>query len=114
VTEVCTYVTERIAVHGSGKAGGEWVPVASASVYMDHPYATPLDHTLNIDVFTDRDGRSRHVALELSLESAQALLGAISRALEASVQKPGKMTRSASRSTPLLSTAGVGAGSRRP
>jgi Family of unknown function (DUF6295) len=81
---MCTYATERLVVRGSGKAAGEWVPVASASVYLDHPYATPLDHTLNIDVFTDPGGRSRHLALELSLESAQALMDAISRALGAS------------------------------
>jgi hypothetical protein len=79
---VCTYATERFVVRGSGKAAGGWAPVTSASVYVDHPYATPLEHTLNIDVFTGSDGRSRHIALELSVGSAQALAGAISRALE--------------------------------
>ncbi len=80
---MCTYATERLAVRGSGKAAGAWAAVASASVYVDHPYATPLEHTLNIDLFTDSDGRSRHVAVELSLESAEALRAAITRALEA-------------------------------
>lgn len=83
---MCTYVTERIDLRGSAKAGGRWDPVVRASVYLDHPYTTPLDHTLNIDVFTDSEARSRHVALELSLESARELLDAMTRALAAAAQ----------------------------
>jgi len=78
---MCTYATEHIVVRGSGKTAGTWVPVATASVYVDHPYATPLEHTLNIDLFSESEGRSRQIALELSLESAHALLEAITRAL---------------------------------
>jgi hypothetical protein len=78
---VCTYATQRIAVRGSGKAASRWEPVVSASVYLDHPYATALDHTLNVDLFIDGDARPRHIALELSLESARELVDAMSRAL---------------------------------
>lgn len=78
---MCTYATERVAVRGSGKAAGQWAPVREATVYLDHPCTTPLEHTLNIDLFTDSDDRSRHIALELSPESAQVLVGAITRAL---------------------------------
>lgn len=80
---MCTHATERLAVVGSSKAAGVWAAVASASVYVDHPYATPLEHTVNVDVFTDREGRHRHVALELSPETARGLVDAISRALAA-------------------------------
>jgi RES domain-containing protein len=83
---VCTYTTERLAVRGSAKAAGRWAPVAQATVYLDHPYTTALDHTLNIDFFTDSDERSRHIALELSPESAQQLLLAIGRALQTGSQ----------------------------
>ena len=78
---MCTYATEHVVVRGSGKAAGTWAPLARASVYVDHPYATPLDHTLNIDLFSEAEGRSRQIALELSLESAHVLLEAITRAL---------------------------------
>ena len=86
---MCTYTIERIVVRGSAKAGTQWTPVVSASVYVDHPYATPLDHTLNIDLFTDEDGSTRHVAVELSPESAEALLAAMTRALAAARPRPG-------------------------
>ena len=79
---MCTHVTQRVALIGSAKAGGEWTPVGVASVYVDHPYTTPLEHTLNIDVFPDGHDRSRRVALELSLESAEDLLKALTQALD--------------------------------
>jgi len=78
---VCTYLTTLIPVRASGKAGGKWAPLEMASVYFDHPSATPLEHTLNIDLFSDSDDRSRHATLELSLESAEALLDTITNAL---------------------------------
>jgi len=78
---MCTYATEHLVVRGSGKAAGVWGPLARASVYVDHPYVTPIEHTLNIDLFSDSDGVSRQIALELSLESAKALREAITRAL---------------------------------
>lgn len=79
---MCTYTTEHVPVRGSGKTSGAWTPLTSASVYVDHPYATPLDHTLNIDLFGESEGGLRQIALELSLESAKALLAALSRAVE--------------------------------
>jgi hypothetical protein len=70
-------------MRGSAKAARQWAPLGYATVYRDHPYHTPLEHTLNIDLFSDSDG-SRHVALELSTESAHVLLDAITRALATS------------------------------
>jgi len=83
---MCTYATEHVVVRGSGKAAGMWGPLARASVYVDHPYDAPIEHTVNIDLFNDSDGRSRQIALELSLESAGALLKAITRALNAAAR----------------------------
>jgi hypothetical protein len=80
---MCTYATEHVVVRGSAKAAGMWGQLARASVYVDHPNNAPIEHTLNIDLFSDSDGRSRQIALELSLESAEALLTAITRVLNA-------------------------------
>lgn len=85
-TEVCTYVTERLTVRGSGKAAGVWSSLTSASVYVDHPSATPLEHTLNIDLFAEPALPVRQFAVELSLESAEALVAAITRAVETARQ----------------------------
>ena len=77
---MCTYGLERTDVRGSGKGTAGWVRLSHANVYFDHPYFTQLEHTLNID-FVDEDGS--RLALELSEESARALVGSIEAALRA-------------------------------
>ena len=46
---MCTYLTEKIEVAGSGKGAGGLVPLTDATVYFDHPAARSAEHTLNID-----------------------------------------------------------------
>jgi len=46
---MCTYVTENVAVAGSAKGSEGWARVDRATVYFDHPYHAPFEHSLNID-----------------------------------------------------------------
>lgn len=78
---MCTYVTERTAVSGSAKGPRGWFPLTHATVYVDHPYFTALDHTLNIDLVDEAAGPAARVAVELSPESARALVARIEAAL---------------------------------
>ena len=58
---MCSYLTVATDIAGSAKGPQGWFSVTSASVYFDHPYHAPFDHTLNID-FADpgaRAGRPR-------------------------------------------------------
>ena len=73
---MCTYLTEKIDVDGSGKGATGWFAASQATVYVDHPVHAPYGHTLNIDV-----GPSARVALELTEETALALADAIHRAV---------------------------------
>jgi hypothetical protein len=80
---VCTYVTEQAGIDGSGKGRDGWFTLRTATVYFDHPVHAPADHTLNID-FADPDaGPAARVAVELTAESALALVDAIRAALAA-------------------------------
>ena len=80
---MCTYVTEHARVEGSGKGRDGWFTLRTATVYFDHPVHAPADHTLNID-FADPDaGPAARVAVELTAESALALVDAIHAALAA-------------------------------
>jgi Family of unknown function (DUF6295) len=79
---MCTYITEKIAVEGSGKGANEWFAATEAIVYVDHPVHAPYGHTLNIDMLNPALGPSARVALELTEETALALADAIHRALE--------------------------------
>ncbi|HEY1623546.1 MAG TPA: DUF6295 family protein [Streptosporangiaceae bacterium] len=78
---MCTYLTEKIAISGSGKGTAGWIKVTDATVYFDHPVHAQADHTLNIDFLDPSAGPSARVAVELTAESARELAKAIEAAL---------------------------------
>ncbi|HLH57969.1 MAG TPA: DUF6295 family protein [Streptosporangiaceae bacterium] len=80
---MCTYLTEKIKVAGSGKGADGWFGLTDASVYFDHPVHAPAEHSLNIDFLNPGQGPSARVAVELTVESARALAQAIEAALAA-------------------------------
>jgi Family of unknown function (DUF6295) len=80
---MCTYTTEQTAVEGSGKGAGGWFRLSTATVYYDHPVHAPADHTLNIDFSDPAAGPAARVAVELTAESALALVDAILAAVPA-------------------------------
>jgi hypothetical protein len=80
---MCTYITETIAIAGSAKGASGWMKVTDGSIYLDHPVHAPFGHTLNIDFRDPALGPSGRVAVELSQESARALVKAITAVLDA-------------------------------
>jgi hypothetical protein len=80
---MCSYVTVPADIAGSAKGPDGWFSVSSASVYFDHPFHAPFDHTLNIDFTDPSRGPGARVAVELSAESARELVRCIEAALEA-------------------------------
>jgi hypothetical protein len=80
---MCTYVTQKVAIEGSGKGAQGWFALTHATAYVDHPVHAPYGHTLNIDFLAPEHGPSARVAVELTEEAALELVGAITRALAA-------------------------------
>jgi hypothetical protein len=78
---MCTYLTEKIEVTGSGKGAAGWFALSEATVYFDHPQHASAEHTLNIDFLNPRNGPAARVAVELTAESARALVAAIETTL---------------------------------
>jgi hypothetical protein len=78
---MCTYVTCNVAITGSAKGPAGWFSVARATVYFDHPFHAPLEHSLNID-FADPGDPTKRGAVELSPASARSLAAAILAALD--------------------------------
>jgi hypothetical protein len=79
---MCTYATVRVPVTGSAKGPGSgWFSATDATVYFDHPIHAMAGHTLNIDVAAPARGPAARVALELTADSARALVDAIQAAL---------------------------------
>jgi hypothetical protein len=78
---MCTYLTEKIEIIGSGKGATGWFGLSQATVYVDHPVHAQFGHTVNIDLSNPAMGPSARVALELTEEAALALADAIRRAV---------------------------------
>lgn len=78
---MCTYLTEKIEIDGSGKTAYGWITLSHATVYVDHPVHAPYEHTVNIDFINPAQGPGARVAVELTEQAALALADAIHRAL---------------------------------
>lgn len=79
---MCSYITEKTRIVGSAKGPNGWMKVDTANVYFDHPFHAQLDHSLNIDFVNETSGGSERVAIEISAQSARALIERIEAALE--------------------------------
>jgi hypothetical protein len=55
---MCTYLTEKVSISGSGKGPAGWFRLTDASVYFDHPVHAQAEHTLNIDFLDPGAGPS--------------------------------------------------------
>ena len=78
---MCTWIVERTPMSGSAKGREGWFSLEQANVYFDHPYHAPLDHALIIDFVQEADRVGPRVAVELSEDSARALVASILAAL---------------------------------
>ena len=78
---MCTWISEQTAIRAHGKGVADWIALNRANVYYDHPVSAPLDHALIIDFVDASQAPGARVSVELSVESAQDLLRAITAAL---------------------------------
>jgi hypothetical protein len=79
---MCTMIADKIGMVGSGKGPDGWFNLEEAYVSYDHPVHAQLDHALNIDFVSEKDGVGTRVAVELDRASAARLAAAILDALE--------------------------------
>ena len=79
---MCTMITKKIALEGSGKGSSGWFTVNQANVSYDHPFHIPHEHALNIDFVNESLGLDARVAVELSEQDARQLVVTILEVLE--------------------------------
>ncbi len=80
---MCTSIVEIVRAAGAGKGGDGWFDLTNSVVSYDHPHHALLEEAITIDFVNSAIGPGARVALELTLESAKALSGALIRAIEA-------------------------------
>lgn len=78
---MCTMIVRQAKIDGSGKGTSGWFTVREVNVSYDHPYHMPMEHALNIDFVNEAEGPGARVAVELSVEAARTLVGAIHEVL---------------------------------
>jgi Family of unknown function (DUF6295) len=80
---MCTSIVEVVAASGAGKGRDGWFDVTHAVVSYDHPHHALLEEAITIDFLNGALGPDARAAVELTLDSARALAGALERAISA-------------------------------
>ena len=80
---MCTSIVEIVPASGAGKGREGWFDLTHAVVSYDHPHHALLEEAIAIDFVNQSLGPSARVAVELTLEAAKALSGALARAIAA-------------------------------
>jgi hypothetical protein len=80
---MCTSIVEIVGAEGAGKGDGGWFDLTHSVVSYDHPHHALLEEAITIDFMNQTLGPDARVAVELTLETAKALSGALARAIAA-------------------------------
>jgi Family of unknown function (DUF6295) len=80
---MCTSIVEIVAADGAGKGVDGWFDLTQSVVSYDHPHHALLEEAITIDFMNAALGPGARVAVELTLEAAKALSGALTRAIAA-------------------------------
>jgi len=91
---MCTSIVEIVAASGAGKGDDGWFPLTHAVVSYDHPHHALLEEAITIDFVNQALGPGAHAAVELTLESAKALSGALAKAIaQAEIEESARSSR---------------------
>jgi hypothetical protein len=80
---MCTSIVEIVKAAGAGKGGDGWFDLTHSVVSYDHPHHALLEEAITIDFVNRALGPGARVAVELTLEAAKELSGALTRAIAA-------------------------------
>jgi Family of unknown function (DUF6295) len=80
---MCTSIVEVVGADGAGKGDSGWFKLTHSVVSYDHPHHALLEEAITIDFVNAALEPGTRVAVELTLESAKELSGALARAIAA-------------------------------
>ncbi|MGH7094814.1 MAG: DUF6295 family protein [Stellaceae bacterium] len=84
---MCTSIVEIVGAAGAGKTGDGWIDLTHAVVSYDHPHHALLEEAISIDFVNRALPPGARVAVELTLETAKELSGALIRAIAAAEEE---------------------------
>ena len=92
---MCTSIVEIVGASGAGKGDDGWFDLTHSVVSYDHPHHALLEEAITIDFVNRELGPGARAAVELTLDAAKALSGALIRAIEAAEIEESHRLRSA-------------------
>ena len=104
---MCTSIVEIVSAAGAGKSDDGWIELTHSVVSYDHPHHALLEEAITIDFVNAALGPGARVAVELTLEAAKELSGALTRAIaaaeieESGRLRPNSLTPAVTESAPL-------------
>jgi hypothetical protein len=90
---MCTSIVEIVPADGAGKGGDGWFALTHAVVSYDHPHHALLEEAITIDFVSAALGPGARAAVELTLQSAKQLSGALAKAIAAAESERGARLR---------------------
>ncbi len=83
---MCTMISMKTPIAGSGKGAAGWFPVSQANVGFDHATHAQVEHALLLDFVNPVLDPGARVAVELDIASGKALIAQLQAAIEAAEQ----------------------------
>jgi hypothetical protein len=80
---MCTSIIEIARAEGMAKRADDWFPLSQAVVAYDHARHAPLGDVITLDFINTGLGPGARAGIELTLETAKELRGALERAIVA-------------------------------
>jgi hypothetical protein len=80
---MCTSIVEIVRAEGVGKGGDGWFNLTHSVVSYDHPHHALVEEAITIDFVNAALAPDARVAVELTLQSAKELSGALAKAIAA-------------------------------
>ena len=80
---MCTSIIEVARAEGMAKRGDEWFPLSQVVVSYDHARHAPLGDVITLDFINTGLEPGARAGIELTLETAKELCGALERAIVA-------------------------------
>lgn len=78
---MCTSILEIVETDGMGKGGEGWINLTHAVVTYDHPHHALFEDAMTLDFVNSALGPGSRISVEISLDAAKALCGALQSAI---------------------------------
>ena len=79
---MCTMISEKVDVKGSGKKTNNWIPLDSCDIYYDHSTYVDCEHSITLSFKNEMNPIDSRITVEITPESAKDIINKINAALE--------------------------------